>query len=152
MSIITNIDQVGRTVAEYRQVGMSIVFTNGCFDIIHRGHVEYIERASEHGDILVIGLNSDDSVRRLKGKDRPFVSQEDRAYILSRLKPVDIVCIFEQDTPYELIKIVKPDVLIKGGDYTLDNIVGRDIAKKTTTIPLITGKSTTNIVDKIRSS
>ncbi|RLD15798.1 D-glycero-beta-D-manno-heptose 1-phosphate adenylyltransferase [candidate division KSB1 bacterium] len=135
---------------------VKIAFTNGCFDILHKGHVAYLEQAAETADYLVVGLNSDDSVRRLKGMDRPYVPQEDRAYILSRLEMVDIVCIFEQDTPLELIKRVKPDLLIKGGDYQLDEIVGREFVEghggKVLTIPLIQGRSTTNIIKKIKES
>ncbi len=131
-----------------------IAFTNGCFDLIHRGHVAYLESAKQLADFLVLGLNSDDSVRRLKGDERPFINQDDRAYILSRLEAVDVVCVFEQDTPLELIKRVKPDLLIKGGDYRLEEIVGRQVVEahggKVLTIPFIEGRSTTNLVKKIR--
>ncbi len=133
--------------------GCRIAFTNGCFDILHRGHVAYLEQAAQLADFLVVGLNSDDSVRRLKGDDRPYIPQEDRAFILSRLEMVDVVCIFEQDTPLELIQRVKPDFLVKGGDYNLDNIVGRQFVEnnggKVLTITLIKGRSTTNIIKKI---
>ncbi len=133
--------------------GCTIAFTNGCFDILHRGHVAYLEQAAQLADFLVVGLNSDDSVRRLKGEERPYIPQEDRAFILSRLEMVDVVCIFEQDTPLELIQRVKPDFLVKGGDYNLENIVGREFVEgnggKVLTIPLIKGRSTTNIIKKI---
>ncbi len=136
--------------------GCRIAFTNGCFDLLHRGHVAYLEAAKAQADFLVLGLNSDASVRRLKGQNRPFVEQEDRAFILSRLKAVDVVCIFEQDTPLELIKRVQPDFLIKGGDYKLEEIVGREVVEarggKVLTIPLINGRSTTNIVKKIKQN
>lgn len=131
-----------------------IAFTNGCFDILHRGHVEYLEKAKAKADVLVVGLNSDDSVRRLKGPGRPYITHEDRAFILSRLEAVDIVCVFEQDTPLELVKRIQPDLLIKGGDYTVDNIVGKDVVEqnggRVITIPLIAGRSTTNILEKIK--
>ncbi len=137
-----------------RYPGCTVAFTNGCFDIIHRGHVGYLEQAGKFADFLVLGLNSDNSVRRLKGENRPYIKEEDRAFILSRLEMVDIVCIFEQDTPLELIKKVRPDYLIKGGDYDLSEIVGRDFVEKkggkVLTIPLIQGKSTTNIIQKIK--
>ncbi len=133
-----------------------IAFTNGCFDILHKGHVAYLEQAAAMADFLVVGLNSDDSVRRLKGAGRPYVPQDDRAFILSRLEMVDVVCIFEQDTPLELIKKVRPDFLIKGGDYRLHEIVGRDFVEahggKVLTIPLIEGRSTTNIIRRIKES
>ncbi len=104
-----------------------IVFTNGCFDIIHAGHVKYLNTAKTYGDILVVGLNSDSSIEKIKGEKRPIVPQEQRAYVLSQLKPVDMVIIFEEDTPYNLIKTIKPDVLIKGADWSIENIVGADI-------------------------
>lgn len=133
--------------------GKGVVFTNGCFDIIHRGHVEYLDKASRLGDVLIVGLNSDESARRLKGKGRPLVPQEDRAYILASLGMVDYVVIFEEDTPLELIKLVKPNVLVKGGDYKLDEIVGREFVEqhggKVITIPLVPGRSTTGIIDKM---
>jgi rfaE bifunctional protein nucleotidyltransferase chain/domain len=153
--MIIPIDKIQETVIKLRQAGVkSIAFTNGCFDILHRGHVEYLEKARATADILIVGINSDASVRRLKGDERPYIPQEDRAFILSRLKAVDLVCIFEEDTPFELIKRVQPDVLVKGGDYQLDEIVGRDIVVKNggqvLTIPLVFGRSTTNLIEKIR--
>jgi rfaE bifunctional protein nucleotidyltransferase chain/domain len=133
-----------------------IVFTNGIFDIIHRGHVAYLEKAKELGDILVLGLNSDASARRLKGAARPFVNQDDRAFILSRLEAVDIVSVFEEDTPINLIKLVKPDLLVKGGDYQIEEIVGREFVEnnggRVCTIPLVEGKSTTNLLKKVKET
>jgi len=138
-----------------KNANVRIVFTNGIFDILHRGHVTYLEEAKSLGDILILGLNSDESARRLKGKDRPFVDQDDRAFVLSRLESVDIVSIFEDDTPINLIKKIKPDVLVKGGDYNLSEIVGRDFVEsnggKVCTIPFIIGKSTTNLINKIKN-
>jgi len=131
-----------------------IVFTNGCFDIIHRGHIEYLNEAKNLGDVLVIGLNSDKSVRKLKGNDRPIINQSDRAFILLNLKSVDYVIVFEEDTPYELIKSVKPDFLVKGGDWKEEDIVGSDILKeyggKTISLKFIDSYSTTNIINKIK--
>ncbi len=132
-----------------------IIFTNGCFDIIHAGHISYLKEAKALGDILIVGLNSDESVRRLKGKDRPIVNERDRAYVLANLKPVDYVILFDEDTPSELIKEIKPDVLVKGGDYEGKSIAGSDIVEasggKTVLINFIKGKSTSEIIKKIKS-
>lgn len=145
-----------RELARLRFMGKKIVFTNGCFDILHRGHVEYLMQASDLGDILVIGLNSDLSVKRLKGATRPVQDEQTRALILSSLQFVSIVAIFEEDTPLELIKKVQPDFLVKGGDYKkLEEIVGYDIVKakggEVLTIPFVEGFSTTNIINKTNS-
>jgi D-beta-D-heptose 7-phosphate kinase/D-beta-D-heptose 1-phosphate adenosyltransferase len=126
-----------------------IVFTNGCFDILHRGHASYLNKAKELGDILVVGLNSDSSVKRLKGASRPINNEFDRAYMLASLSSTDYIVIFEQDTPYELIKAVKPDILVKGTDYKNKEVVGSDIAKEVVLIDFIDGKSTTSIIKKI---
>ena len=155
MNEIVDFNEIEVFVSNLRkQRPIKIAFTNGCFDILHRGHVEYLEKAKEKADILIVGLNSDESVRLLKGEGRPYVSEGDRAFILSRLEAVDIVCIFTEETPLELIKKAQPDVLIKGGDYTVDTIVGREIVEssggKVLTIPLVTGRSTTSILNKIK--
>ncbi|MGC8941284.1 MAG: D-glycero-beta-D-manno-heptose 1-phosphate adenylyltransferase [Sulfurihydrogenibium sp.] len=142
-------------IEKVRKEGKKIVFTNGCFDIIHAGHVDYLEKAKSLGDFLVVGLNSDDSVRRLKGKDRPVNPQEHRKKVLSALKPVDLVIIFDEDTPERLIKEIKPDVLVKGGDWKVENIVGADFVKsyggKVLTIDFVYDTSTTKIISKIKS-
>jgi len=139
--------------AELKQKGKKIVFTNGCFDIIHYGHVSYLSDARNLGDLLIVGLNSDDSVKRLKGASRPINSQFDRAYVLSALKPVDYVVIFEQDTPYDLIKLIMPDLLVKGGDWKPEQIVGSDLVLKNggqvKSLQFQTGFSTTNIIEKL---
>lgn len=136
-------------VEEARREGRKIVFTNGCFDILHAGHVSVLEFARSKGDVLVVGLNSDASVRRLKGPTRPVNCQADRALVLAGLESVSAVSIFDQDTPYEMIKLVCPDVLVKGGDYKTDEIVGREFAKKVVRFPLLKGRSTTNIIKKV---
>ncbi len=128
-----------------------IVFTNGCFDILHIGHVKYLQKAKELGDILIVGLNSDDSVRRLKGKSRPINPFLDRAYLLSALECVDFVVGFEEDTPYELIKAIKPDILVKGADYKDKEVVGSDVAKEVRLIDFVKGKSTTEIIKRVKS-
>ena len=127
-----------------------IVFTNGCFDILHIGHVKYLQKAKTLGDILIVGVNSDDSVRRLKGEKRPINPFEDRAYLLSALECVDFVIEFKEDTPYELIKAIKPDVLVKGADYKDKEVVGSDIAKEVRLIEFIEGKSTTEIIKRVK--
>ena len=136
-------------VDNLKQKDKTIVFTNGCFDILHLGHVKYLESAKNMGDILIVGLNSDASVKRLKGETRPINPQYDRAYLLAALECVDYVVIFDEDTPYELIKIVQPDILVKGGDYRYQNVVGSDIAKEVRFIDFVDGKSTTSIINRI---
>ena len=129
--------------------GKKIVFTNGCFVILHAGHVSSIEFAKSKGDILVLGLNSDASIKRLKGKNRPINKQADRALVVAALGAVDAVCLFSQDTPLELIKLVKPDILVKGADYKNKEVVGSQFAGKVVLFPLIKGRSTTNLINKI---
>ena len=136
-------------IAMLRGKGKKIVFTNGCFDILHRGHIEYLKKAKELGDILVVGLNSDESVKKIKGKGRPINRQEDRAELLASLEFVDYVVIFDEDTPYNLIREIKPDILVKGGDYKIEEVVGKEFAKETVVLSFIEGYSTTSIVEKI---
>ncbi len=135
--------------------GKKVVFTNGCFDIIHAGHVDYLEKAKSLGDILVVGMNSDDSIRRIKGEKRPIVPQELRARVLSSLKPVDYVVIFEEDTPLRLIEAIRPDVLVKGGDWELEKVVGREFVEsyggEVRTIPFEYEVSTSKIIERIIS-
>ena len=133
-----------------KEENKKIVFTNGCFDILHIGHVKYLQKAKTLGDVLILGLNSNESVSRLKGPDRPINNEYDRAYLLASLEAVDYVVIFEEDTPYELIKKIKPDILVKGKDYEGKKIVGSDIAKEVKLIDFVNGKSTTNIINKIK--
>jgi rfaE bifunctional protein nucleotidyltransferase chain/domain len=131
-----------------------IVFTNGCFDIIHYGHIDYLSKAADEGDILIIGLNTDDSVRKLKGNNRPLVGEAERSFILASLRFVDAVILFNEETPYELIRYVQPDVLIKGSDYSIDEIVGSDIViskgGEVKTIDFVPGYSTSGIINKIK--
>ena len=137
----------------WRSERKTIVFSNGCFDILHRGHVEYLSKAADLGDKLIIGLNTDDSVKRLKGSSRPVNDEKARAVLLSALEFVDAVVFFEEDTPYNLIKRVQPDVLVKGKDYKAEDIVGYDIVTgkggKVETIELVDGFSTTKIINKL---
>ncbi len=154
--IITDWDIANNQVNQWKEAGCTIVFTNGCFDIIHRGHIELLSAAKKKGDRLIVGLNGDQSVKRLKGNDRPLQPVEDRAMILDAIESVDMVVGFEEDTPAEIILHFLPDVLVKGGDYTTGTIVGADtvIANGGTveTIPLIPEKSTTALLDRIIKS
>ena len=131
-----------------------IVFTNGCFDVLHFGHVQYLMEAKKLGDLLVVGLNSDASVRRLKGESRPINGEKERAFVLAALAFVDYVVVFEEDTPKELIEVVKPNVLVKGGDYKIENIVGADFVMQNggtvTTIPFVEGFSSTHIIEQLK--
>ena len=151
-SHIKSWDEIKQTVQRLRKQNKKIVFTNGCFDILHRGHVSYLDVAKSLGDVLILGLNSDASVKRLKGESRPVNNQDDRAYILAALESVDYVVHFEQDTPYELIKLVQPDVLVKGADYEGKEVVGSDIAKEVKLVTFVEGKSTTQTIAKIKEA
>ena len=139
-----------------RAQGLKIVFTNGCFDLLHRGHVEYLAKAADKGDVLVVGLNTDASVRRLKGEGRPINDEIARATVLASLNCVDAVVLFDEDTPYELIKAVRPDVLVKGADYKPEEIVGYDIVTsyggKVETVALVEGYSTTGIIKSLHQN
>ncbi len=146
---IKNFDEIENLAQSFKKQNKKIIFTNGCFDILHLGHVKYLEIAKKMGDILIVGVNSDKSVKKLKGDNRPVNCEFDRAYLLLALECVDYVVIFDEDTPYELIKKIKPDILVKGGDYRFKNIIGSDIAKEVRFVDFIDGKSTTNIINKI---
>ncbi len=148
---IKTFDEIEKIVNRLRTQDKKIVFTNGCFDILHKGHVSYLNVAKSFGDVLILGLNSDESVKRLKGEARPINTQDDRAYILSALECVDYVVIFNEDTPYKLISKVKPDVLVKGADYEGKEVVGSNIAKETKLVKFVDGKSTTKTIEKIKS-
>jgi D-beta-D-heptose 7-phosphate kinase/D-beta-D-heptose 1-phosphate adenosyltransferase len=147
---IKTLDEIIALSEELKTRGKKIVFTNGCFDLLHAGHVRYLEAAKSFGDVLILGLNSDRSVTALKGEDRPINTQMDRAYILAALEAVDYVIIFDEDTPYDLIKVVKPHVLVKGGDYEGKEVVGQDIADELKLVQFVDGKSTTRTIEKIQ--
>lgn len=152
-SKIKNRDVLASIIASEKQRGKRIVFTNGCFDLLHAGHVKYLQKARNLGDLLVLGLNSDASVRRLKGEKRPLIGEEERAHILAALDCIDYVVLFDEDTPLELITALKPDVLAKGGDYTADAVVGRDVVEayggRVELVTFVDGKSTTNIIERV---
>jgi rfaE bifunctional protein nucleotidyltransferase chain/domain len=148
-------DELVRQVFRWRLLGKRIVFTNGCFDILHAGHIEVLSRAAEAGNILVVGLNANASVSRLKGPQRPVNSESFRTLMMASLQIVDAVSVFEEDTPLELIEAIQPDVLVKGGDYTPETIVGADVVTsrggQVLVVPIVQGYSTTGLIDKIRS-
>ena len=151
---IKTTSQLKGIVRKLRREEKKVVFTNGCFDILHRGHTEYLKKAKALGDVLVVGLNTDASVRRLKGPFRPLNKQADRAAVLAGLETVDYVVFFDEETPLNLIKVLRPDILVKGGDWKVKDIVGADIVKssggKALSVPYIKGYSTTALIKKLR--
>ena len=149
---IKTLSEIATLSEELKARGKKIIFTNGCFDILHAGHVRYLESAKSYGDILILGLNSDRSVTALKGENRPINIQLDRAYILAALEAVDYVVVFDEDTPYDLIKAVKPHILVKGGDYKGKEVIGQDIADELKLVQFVDGKSTTRTIEKIQKS
>jgi len=151
-SHIKTLEEISLLSQELKKRGKKIVFTNGCFDILHVGHVKYLEEAKSYGDVLILGLNSDESVRRLKGPTRPINTEDDRAYVLASLEAVDYVVKFHEDTPYELIKALQPHILVKGGDYKGKEVVGQDIAEELRLVDFIEGKSTTKTIARIQNS
>jgi D-beta-D-heptose 7-phosphate kinase/D-beta-D-heptose 1-phosphate adenosyltransferase len=155
-SKVKTLEEASWVVRRWKHEGRKVVFTNGCFDILHVGHVHCLEKAKFFGDRLVVGLNSDESVRRLKGKNRPVMDQNDRAAILSALECVDLVVIFYEDTPLRLIRALTPAVLVKGGDYRPEDVVGRDVVEESggrvEIVPVLPGKSTTGILRLLSDS
>lgn len=136
-----------------KQEGKKVVFTNGVFDILHRGHVDYLSKAKALGDVLIVGMNTDASVRTIKGPDRPVIGEQDRSHVLAALAAVDYVCLFDEETPYELIRALLPDVLVKGADWALDAVVGKEVVESSggsvKTIEFLPQRSTTRIIEKI---
>jgi D-beta-D-heptose 7-phosphate kinase/D-beta-D-heptose 1-phosphate adenosyltransferase len=153
---VLNGERLAKRVAEWRAAGETIVFTNGCFDLLHVGHVTLLEECHRLGSKLVLGLNADASVCRLKGPTRPVVGENERARVMAALAAVDAVVVFEEDTPLELIRAVKPDVLVKGGDYSVDTVVGHEeviaAGGRVEIVPTVEGFSTTNLVKKLKAS
>ena len=154
---IVSLEQLKRNIAVWRMKDMKIVFTNGCFDILHHGHIDYLSKASDLGDVLIIGVNSASSVKKLeKGAIRPIQNENDRALILSSLQFVEAITIFNEDTPLELIKAIQPDVLVKGGDWKPEQIAGADVVKakggEVVIIPFVDGYSTTDLEKRIKHS
>lgn len=153
MNNFMTVDELVSIREEFKKQNKKVVFTNGCFDILHAGHVDYITKAKSFGDILIVALNSDSSVTKIKGKNRPIVPLQERAFIISNLKAVDYVISFEEETPLETIKKIIPDILVKGADWKIENIVGKDIVEaaggKVETIEFVNFQSTTNIIKTI---
>lgn len=151
---IKSLPEATTQVKAWQNAGLKVVFTNGCFDLLHLGHVDYLEKARSMGDKLVLGLNSDNSVSRFKGPERPLQDQQSRARVLAALQFVDLVVLFDEDTPFNLISQLLPNILVKGSDYLAENIVGADVVKKNggevKTIDFVPGYSTTRIVEKIK--
>ncbi len=148
------LEQLLPEIAAHREAGKTIAFTNGCFDILHAGHVRYLREARKAGDLLIVGLNTDASIRRLKGKDRPVNHEEDRVEVLSELESIDYIVLFKEDTPMKLIEALRPDRLVKGADYQRTEVVGHEVVEKhggkVVLVPLVEGRSTTNIIRKVR--
>jgi rfaE bifunctional protein nucleotidyltransferase chain/domain len=153
---VLTLDEAARLVAELRACGQTVVFTNGVFDLLHPGHVRYLADARQEGDALIVGLNSDRSVRAIKGPERPIFPEQERAEVVSALASVDAVCVFDEDTPHAIISRLQPDVLVKGADWGPDNIVGRDVVEarggRVVRIALAEGYSTTRILERMRSA
>ncbi|NBQ53664.1 MAG: D-glycero-beta-D-manno-heptose 1-phosphate adenylyltransferase [Proteobacteria bacterium] len=153
--VITH-EEASRIAEQYRNAGRSVVFTNGCFDLLHAGHVTLLQHARDQGDILFLGLNADASIKRLKGPDRPVQNEQDRASIMSGLGCINYIVLFEEDTPIKLIEAIKPDVIVKGGDYRPDEVVGADVVKahggRVEIVPLLEGRSTTRIIERSKEN
>ena len=153
---IYSLEELGNKVTAWKQAGEEVVFTNGCFDIIHRGHIEVLAQTADLGDRLIIGLNSDSSIQKLKGKNRPIIEEQSRAILLASFSFVDAVILFSEDTPINLIRTLKPDVLAKGGDYEINTIVGHKVVQENggqvILVPFVDGFSSTTIIDKIKKS
>lgn len=146
-------EEIKGLINNYKLQNKKVVFTNGCFDLIHAGHLDYLKKAKEMGDVLIVGLNSDSSVKRIKGEKRPLLKEDERYFLVSNLKPVDYVLIFEEDTPEKIINELIPDVLVKGADWSIENIVGRETVEKNggvvKTIEFVNNQSTSKIITDI---
>lgn len=151
--MILSREELKKLRTELKSQNKKVVFTNGCFDLIHSGHVDYLLKAKQLGDILIVGLNTDASVRRIKGEKRPILTQDERAFIVSNLKPVDYVTFFDEDTPAEIIADLIPDILVKGADWSIDKIVGREVVEanggEVKTIEFVNNQSTSKIIQTI---
>ena len=155
MGTIVSFHDLASLRERFRTEDKKVVFSNGVFDILHRGHVEFLNKAKALGDLLAVGVNSDESARRIKGYSRPVVPQEDRAFVVANIAAVDYVCIFEEETPLAIIMALMPDILVKGADWDVDHVVGREVVEKAggkvVTIELTPGRSTTTMIERIRA-
>lgn len=155
MNGVKSLSEIKSLRKKFKEQKKKVVFTNGCFDLIHAGHVDYLTKAKALGDILIVGMNTDDSVRRIKGDKRPILNQDERAFLISSLKPVDYVTFFNEDTPKEIINEIIPDILVKGADWSKDKIVGRDVVEKNggavKTIKFVNDQSTSKIIESIKN-
>ncbi|MCS7230853.1 MAG: D-glycero-beta-D-manno-heptose 1-phosphate adenylyltransferase [Elusimicrobiota bacterium] len=149
--MIVSLKKLKKIVKNLKDKNKKIIFTNGCFDILHLGHVRLLKKAKSLGDILIVGLNTDSSIKKIKGPTRPINSQKDRAEVLDSIKYVDYVVLFNEETPYKLISEIKPHILVKGADYKLNDIVGRDIVSKVVRVKIVKNRSTTSIINKIKN-
>ena len=153
---IFSLDELKTQVDSWKKSGEKIVFTNGCFDIVHRGHIEVLARTADFGDKLIIGLNSDSSIKKLKGENRPIINEKSRALLLASLTFVDVVVLFSEETPINLISTLLPNILAKGGDYDISTIVGHEVVQnnggEVILIPFVDGFSSTDIIDRIKNS
>ena len=144
-----SLKQITQIVRNFQKKGKKVVFTNGCFDLIHVGHISLFQKAKSLGDVLIVAINSDKSLANIKGPKRPLVCQKDRVKVLSALQFIDYIIIFSQNTPYEVLKKIKPDILVKGADYKVKDIIGREFVKEVYRFPFVKGKSTTNLINLI---
>lgn len=155
MSRVKSLSEIKSLRTKFKQQNKKVVFTNGVFDLIHAGHVDYLTKAKALGDILIVGMNSDESVKRIKGDKRPILLEKERAFIISNLKPVDYVVLFDEDTPEKIIDEIIPDILVKGADWSIDKIVGRETVEKyggeVKTIEFVNDQSTSKIIESIKS-
>lgn len=155
MNGVKSLSEIKSLRKKFKDQNKKVVFTNGVFDLIHAGHVDYLTKAKALGDILIVGMNTDDSVRRIKGDKRPILNQDERAFLISSLKPVDYVTFFNEDTPKEIINEIIPDILVKGADWSKDKIVGRDVVEKNggavKTIKFVNDQSTSKIIESIKN-
>ena len=153
---IYSLEELENQVNAWKQAGEEVVFTNGCFDIIHKGHIEVLAQTADLGDRLIVGLNADSSIHKLKGKNRPIIDEQSRSFLLASLSFVDAVVLFSEDTPINLISTLNPDVLAKGGDYEISTIIGHKVVQenggKVILVPFLDGFSSTTIIDKIKNS
>jgi D-glycero-beta-D-manno-heptose 1-phosphate adenylyltransferase len=153
MNVILALEEIKKIRQKLKTEGKKVVFTNGVFDLIHSGHVDYLVKAKQFGDVLIVGLNSDNSVRKIKGDKRPILNEDERSFVISNMKPVDFVVIFNEETPEKLISEIIPDVLVKGADWSIDKIVGKDIVEKNggevKNIKFVNNQSTSKIIDLI---